>query len=233
MSQQLIDSVQDSKGTCSIRSSIVLRAGVRITLAWPCTCTDRPTEPPPPPNLYISPVQHCPPVRCAFSRGSSGLRRASLWENKGVPRSRSSSMECLRQAKIREITSCTFVLIIRVSKMQRSMCCGTQMGSRARVLEVRFALYNIGAWKLQIGLFRAVVVSSMSDSMTVEPGFSNCGVTGDTQRARESSRSSELGTCNRTCDMVSEGIVTTPTTLLDMSLMAHASSITLLEAGPA
>ena len=186
-----------------------------------------------PPSLYISPVQHCHPVRCAFSRGSSGLRRAGLWENKGVPRSRSSSMECLRQAKIREITSCAFVLITRVSKMQRSMCCGTRMGSRARVLEVRFALYNIGAWKLQIGLFRAVVVSSMSDSMTMEPGFSNCGVTGNTQRARESSWSSELGTCNRKCDMVSEGVVTTPTTLLDMSLMAHASSTTLLEAGPA
>lgn len=55
------------------------RAGVRIILACPAPA---PTEPPMP-----IPVQHCPTVavvHCAFSRGTSGLRRASLSKSRAV-----------------------------------------------------------------------------------------------------------------------------------------------------
>lgn len=67
-------------------------------------------------------------------------------------------------------------------------------GSRARVVAMLFALYGIGAWKLLTGLCRAVVVSRMSGLVTMEPGFCSCDATGDTQDARESSRSSGLAT---------------------------------------
>jgi hypothetical protein len=45
----------------------------------------------------------------------------------------------------------------------------------------------------------------MSDSITMEQGFCDRGMTGDTQHAREWSRPSELETCDLIGDMVNEG----------------------------
>jgi hypothetical protein len=162
-----------------------LRAGVRITLAWPCTCPDRT----PRMSTLDSPVQHCCPcgswcgaslavIRAAYDGPVSGRTRP-LW-------SHSSFNECLRQAKIREITSCAFVLIIPrfedAEKHGLRRANGKSCAGRCDAIRLISIALVLGSCKS--GTLRAVVASRMSDSITTEQEFCSRDVTGDTQHAR-------------------------------------------------